>query len=136
MIRIFIACIVLVSFAACVPSGSGPATGTNQAGGGAGYAYVPVAGQFATPQERAACEAVGGTIQPAGLGGFENCIQSFADGGQSCRDASDCIGRCMNYGDFADFDDPVTGQCEASDSPFGCAQEVIGGRAEAALCVD
>lgn len=136
MLKAVIAAFALLSLAGCVPGGTGQSTGAGQPAGGTDYAYVPVAGQFATPQERAACEAAGGTIQPAGLAGYESCIQSYADGGQSCSDASDCIGRCMNYGDFADFGDPVTGQCEASDSPFGCAQEVNGGTAEAALCVD
>lgn len=132
MFRIAVVSLALVALAGCQPGSGGDRPDPPQPG--VLYAPVPVAGEVATPSERAACEAVGGMIQPAGLLGWENCIQSFPDGGQTCSDAADCIGRCMNTGEFVDG--PAVGQCEFNDNPFGCHQEIIGGIAQAALCVD
>ena len=94
-------------------------------------------GEAATSSERALCEAAGGTVRRDGLLGWENCIQDFADAGQSCKDNEDCLGRCMVSGEFADMGArSVTGECEATDSPFGCFQTIENGQATAALCVD
>lgn len=101
------------------------------------YAKVDVAGVKATLTERQTCEAVGGEIRRDGLAGHEICVQTYADAGQSCRDSSDCLGRCMITGEFADFDAPTDkGQCEVNDSPFGCYQTVEDGKATPGLCVD
>lgn len=101
-------------------------------------AYQPVTfeGAKATDEERAACEAVGGTIQMAGRLGWQRCLQTFSDGGATCSDTSDCMGKCLKEGDFADFGAPATGKCAANDNPFGCYQEIVDGTAAPGICVD
>ena len=114
-------------------STAGPADGSNQPP----YNPVTVEGPIATPEERAACEAVGGEIRPDGLLRYERCHQYLPDGGQSCRDSSECLGRCVNVGDFVDYGMPVdTGQCTWTNSPFGCFQEVVDGLADHGMCID
>ena len=46
------------------------------------YERIQFASQFATPAERAKCEAAGGVIQQAGRLGWQHCVQSFADAGK------------------------------------------------------
>ena len=101
------------------------------------YQRITFAAETATAEERAQCEAVGGEVRPAGLLGAENCIQTYADAGKACSDTSDCQGLCMVTGEFVDMDSATnTGQCQVTDSPFGCYQTVENGRATPALCVD
>jgi hypothetical protein len=101
------------------------------------YKPVPVKGPIATPEERAACAAVGGDIVQDGLAGYEMCRQYLRDAGKACSDSSDCLGRCdVPLNVSVDFDEPVTGQCTANDSPFGCYQSVTKGRAAPPICVD
>ncbi|MEZ5669325.1 MAG: hypothetical protein R3F55_18195 [Alphaproteobacteria bacterium] len=118
----------------CVSAG-GPSTGTGP-NGAASYRHVPVAGPQATGEERAACAAVGGEIRPVGLLGWDNCIQRLPDAGTPCTDSDQCLGRCLVAGAGAESGQPATGRCEPTDSPFGCNQQVIGGIADAELCVD
>ena len=132
MIKAFVAGFVVLSVAACVSS----STATEPAGN-SGYQRVPVAGQFATPEEREACEAVGGEIGPDGLLGYEHCIQTYPDASKSCSDSSDCLGRCLNSGEWVEAGQPVgTGQCQRTDSGFGCAQEITAGLGGPGICVD
>ncbi len=98
---------------------------------------VEVAGEIATKAERDACEAVGGEIMRDGLAGWERCTQTYPDAGAQCSDTSDCIGRCLAAADVTDMKaDPVIGQCEKTDSPFGCFEEIKNGAVTHALCVD
>ena len=137
MIKILVTGIAIALLTACTPSGGGQTTAPGPAPSNSGYQSVPISGAVATPQERAACAAVGGTIRPAGLLGYESCVQAYADAGTPCSDSSQCIGQCLNSAELVDFGTPVsTGQCEATDSGFGCMQEIVGGVADAALCVD
>ncbi|WP_018146898.1 hypothetical protein [Henriciella marina] len=100
------------------------------------YERISFEGEFATPEERARCEAAGGSVERAGMLGWENCIQTFADGGKICTDSSECTGTCRTSGEFADGGSRVTGQCTSNDNIFGCYQTVENGVAGPALCVD
>tara|TARA_R100000935_G_scaffold49368_1_gene74629 strand:- start:1298 stop:1714 length:417 start_codon:yes stop_codon:yes gene_type:complete len=102
------------------------------------YEKIQFSGEMATATERAECEAVGGRVARDGMRGWEQCIQSFSDAGQACTDNTDCLGQCrLSLGDdMPEAGKPVTGKCQATDSPFGCYATVEDGRATPALCVD
>ncbi|RIJ22310.1 hypothetical protein D1224_12205 [Henriciella barbarensis] len=122
-----------ILLAACaVPGETAPGDGNPAAP----YERITFKGEIATPAERARCEAAGGTVQRAGMLGWENCIQTFADGGKTCSDSSDCTGECRSAGEFVDAGAAATGQCTANDNIFGCYQTIENGRAGGALCVD
>lgn len=84
------------------------------------------------------CQAGGGEVVEAGMLGMPRCITPYADAGQTCRDSSECEGRCLSYDPPEDSADigVLTGQCEADDSPFGCYAEVLEGKSQGFLCVD
>ena len=130
---IFAPASLLVLTACAVPAGTPPGQPSQP---GQSYERISFEGEFATPAERARCEAAGGTVERAGMRGWENCIQTFADGGKTCMDSSDCIGSCRTVGEFADGGSRVTGQCTSNDNVFGCYQTVEDGVAGPALCVD
>lgn len=112
------------------PDPTGPASQTV-------YERINFEGEVATPEERALCEAAGGEVRPAGLRGWENCIQTYSDAGAPCMDGSDCEGRCLVTEGSPDFGEKTdAGRCQATDSLFGCFQEVVDGRAQPGLCVD
>ena len=101
------------------------------------YARVDFAGQTATAEERAACEAVGGVIQPSGKLQWENCVQTFAVAGKACSGEADCIGECRYEADGEHVPDTeVTGTCQTTDARFGCRTVVEGGKIAHTLCVD
>jgi hypothetical protein len=100
------------------------------------YTQVLVAGPVATPQERAACEAAGGSIAQAGMMGREHCLQTYPDAGQACRDDADCLGTCRYEGPSVPPETAVTGVCQSVDVPFGCYAMVQQGKLGFALCVD
>ncbi|RCL89640.1 hypothetical protein [Hyphomonas sp.] len=102
------------------------------------YEKIQFAGEKATGAERAACESAGGRVARDGMRGWEQCIQPFEDAGKACADNADCIGQCrLSLGDdMPEAGKPVTGKCQATDSPFGCYATVENGRATPALCVD
>tara|TARA_Y100000052_G_scaffold27583_1_gene36791 strand:+ start:10376 stop:10687 length:312 start_codon:yes stop_codon:yes gene_type:complete len=90
--------------------------------------------------DRDACAAAGGFYERAGMLGWYRCTQQFADGGQFCRDGSECSGRCMAP-DGPRMDEngemlPVTGVCARTDNPFGCYSTVKDGYATSTICVD
>jgi len=103
----------------------------------ASYTRVSVENELATTAEKAACTAVGGEIMRVGMLGYENCVQTYADAGNVCTDASDCIGLCLSApGVDATPGEQMSGECKATDSPFGCYTTIADGRAEGTLCVD
>ncbi len=106
--------------------------------GGFPYEKIQFAGETASEAERARCEAAGGTVARDGMLGWEQCIQPYADAGKACTDNADCLGQCrLSLGDdMPVMGKPVTGKCQANDSPFGCYATVENGRATPALCVD
>lgn len=101
------------------------------------YTRVSVDGKLATAAEKEACSAVGGEILRVGMLGYENCVQTYADAGNVCTDASDCLGLCLSpSGVDATPGERMSGECKATDSPFGCYTTIADGRAEGTLCVD
>ena len=95
-------------------------------------------GKRATPAERTACVAAGGTVGPGGMLGFDQCVQPYADAGKPCKATDDCLGRCMLSPDSDDDVDQATddGVCQATDSPFGCMTEVDDGTVQWTICID
>ena len=102
------------------------------------YERIQFASQFATPAERARCEAAGGVVQQAGRLGWQLCVQSFPDAGQACRGSEDCLGECRlaETAGSVETGTPAKGICQASDEPFGCYTRVEDGKATQAICVD
>jgi hypothetical protein len=101
------------------------------------YARIEFASQQATPEERAACEAVGGTIQPSGKLQWENCVQTFADAGKACSGEADCIGECRYEAEGEHVaGTEVTGTCQTTDARFGCSTVVEDGKILHTICVD
>lgn len=101
-----------------------------------GYERIDFAGKTATAEERAACEAAGGEVRPAGRLGYDNCIQQFDDAGDICSDGDECLGNCLVTGGRVDDGSDVTGQCAPDDHRFGCYQTITAGVADPAICVD
>ncbi len=133
MLKTIAACIALIGLSACTWFG----THDNSEPAPTAYQSIDFAGEKATAEERALCDAAGGEVHRDGLAGFERCTQTYGDAGKSCTDSSDCEGRCEVSGEFSDMGKRgVTGRCQATDSPFGCFQIVENGQATAALCVD
>ena len=86
-----------------------------------------------------ACVAGGGTVQQEGLLGMFRCTTPYADAGKTCRDESDCAGRCMGSDDVTDYEakpGATVGVCEATDSPFGCFATIEDGTPSPFICVD
>jgi hypothetical protein len=100
------------------------------------YQRVDIAGETATAAERAACDAVGGSISRAGLLGREHCLQTYPDAGKVCSGESDCIGTCRYEADGTAMGKTATGTCQVTDVPFGCYAMVEGGVVSPVLCVD
>ena len=102
------------------------------------YQYVDVAGEIATPAERAACKAAGGEISRAGMLGWEHCVQTYPDAGKVCSGDADCEGTCRadttNQGVAPGK--PATGTCQTVDVPFGCYAMIEDGKMGYTLCVD
>jgi hypothetical protein len=102
-------------------------------------ACAPVAAPTPTseaPATEASCSANGGTMERVGRAQTLQCVIPFADGGDACRDGSECdSGRCLGSVEASGQSD-VTGACQASNMAFGCYTTVRNGRAEAAICVD
>lgn len=102
----------------------------------ASYKPIEVASEIATPEERAACNAAGGTLGRQGLLGWEHCVQVYPDAGKVCTGEADCLGSCRYEGDAAQPGTPTTGTCQVKDVPFGCYSVVENGLLQHAICVD
>jgi hypothetical protein len=101
------------------------------------YARIEFAAPQATAEERAACEAAGGTIQPSGKLQWENCVQTFADAGKACSGPADCVGECRYEADGEHVGGTeVTGTCQVTDARFGCRTVVEDGKIAHTICVD
>ncbi len=96
---------------------------------------VSFAGEKATPDERAACEAIGGEVQRAGMLGWEHCILTYSDAGKACRDGAECEGMCL-ADDMGQDDGSASGTCQVTSNPFGCYAQMENGKAGPGLCVD
>jgi hypothetical protein len=82
------------------------------------------------------CAAQGGTMRPVCRMRTVQCVVKHPDAGKPCRDKADCAGRCLSSNMTTPPGTPTTGQCADNNDPCGCRQEVRGGVATAALCVD
>jgi len=102
------------------------------------YEKITFADERATAAEAARCKAAGGSVEPGGMLGFDQCVQTYADAGNACQAETDCMGLCLLSPDSEDDVDQPTddGICQATDSPFGCYAEVREGKVHWAICVD
>ena len=109
-------------------------------------AALPAAAQDCKPidleaqkAEERACQAAGGKWSRFGvrdhLCGIYSCAPRTADGGQVCRNHSDCDYLCV-YSRQAPVGTPVTGECAAYRSSFGCVTHVNGGVIAGRVCLD
>ncbi len=96
---------------------------------------TPNTGGKMSVENKALCKAKGGFVERAGMLGFERCTMRYSDGGNICIDSSNCEGKCLATVEGAQ-NKAVSGQCQATDNPFGCYAEVIAGATGPALCVD
>lgn len=138
MIRMIALVLAGVALAGCAYLQDVYADNSGYESGSDPYEKIQFAGEMATAAERAECEAAGGSVARDGMRGWEQCIQTFADAGKACTDNADCLGQCrLSLGDdMPEAGKPITGKCQATDSPFGCYATVEDGRATPALCVD
>ena len=102
------------------------------------YERIQFAAQFATDEERARCEAAGGTVERTGRAGWEHCVQTYPDAGKSCHDGDDCLGDCrVSEGlQVSEPGTPIVGVCQTRDISFGCYAIVEDGKAAGSICVD
>lgn len=95
----------------------------------------PTPGGALSVADKLACVQSGGFVERAGMLGAERCTKQFSDAGLVCTDSGQCQGQCRGTLD-TDMGVDVTGVCQATDNPFGCFTEVLGGKAGPGLCVD
>jgi putative hemolysin len=82
-----------------------------------------------------ACTAKGGQLRPVGRMQIPRCIVPYADAGKTCTDNADCSGDCLATS-IVPTGTATTGTCQRDSDRFGCRQEVVGGKGQAALCID
>jgi hypothetical protein len=109
-------------------------------------AALPAAAQDCQPidleaqkaQERE-CRDAGGQWSRFGvrdhLCGVYSCAPRTADGGKPCRNRSDCDYLCV-YARHAPLGTPVTGECAAYRTSFGCITHVSCGVIAGRVCID
>ncbi len=130
-------CLGLLTLPACSLFHSGEGSETASPAAPPAYARIAFTEAKASAEERAACEAAGGEIEPSGKLQWENCVQPFLDAGKVCSNDTDCVGQCR-------YEGPVelvpgtetTGTCQATDARFGCNTVVEDGKISYTLCMD
>ncbi|KAB7768874.1 hypothetical protein [Xanthomonas maliensis] len=85
--------------------------------------------------DAAACTAQGGQLRPVGRLQIPRCVVPYADAGKACSDTSDCRGDCLAT-NIVPTGTATTGTCQRDSDRFGCRQQVVGGKGQAALCID
>ena len=96
------------------------------------------AGAASDSTDVASCAARGGVVDTVGRMQRQVCRIPHADAGKTCRNKSDCAGRCI-YDREEGGGEPagaVTGQCQQYATQFGCFSEVDGGKITSTICVD
>jgi hypothetical protein len=112
------------------------------AGGGSGGAEATATP--ATPQDRAACEALGGKWGRIGLNPREQCNLPATDAGRECSSSSECEGLCLAEGySWDELSDAMrenkiiqtAGKCSAWRIVVGCVPMVEDGLLRP-ICID
>ncbi|APP77828.1 hypothetical protein BJD12_12375 [Xanthomonas vesicatoria ATCC 35937] len=106
---------------------------TPPAKSGAAASSPPAADAAST--DAASCTAKGGQLRPVGRMQIPRCIVPYADAGKTCTDNSDCSGDCLATS-IVPTGTATTGTCQRDSDRFGCRQVVVGGKGQAALCID
>ena len=92
------------------------------------------------PESAAAadCMARGGEMKPQGRMQTLQCVVSYADAGKRCTTGGDCLGDCRveDVAAAPAAGTTAVGQCQATNSRFGCYTPVEDGKAGATICVD
>ena len=92
------------------------------------------------PESAAAadCMARGGEMKPQGRMQTLQCVVSYADAGKRCTTGGDCLGDCRveDVTTAPAAGTAAVGQCQATNSRFGCYTPVEDGKAGATICVD
>ncbi|QJR80443.1 hypothetical protein CA267_006480 [Alteromonas pelagimontana] len=83
-----------------------------------------------------ACLDDGGVITKVCRLGMPACVKTFSDAGQSCKDHSECEGRCLRQSEFVDAGTITTGFCSQNNDPCGCSQPIVKGIAQPTICID
>jgi len=98
-----------------------------------GCSHLPVSRDVRlTPEQRANCEAQGGTVERI-LTAMEACVRPTSDGGKPCTDNSQCEGVCIAPSG-AKKDSIVTGTCATDIGRMGCLNVVLKGKASGEAC--
>ncbi|PPU66210.1 hypothetical protein [Xanthomonas pisi] len=98
-------------------------------------ASAPPHANAGSTDEAAACTAKGGQLRPVGRMQIPRCIVPYADAGKTCTDNADCSGDCLATS-IVPTGTAATGTCQRDSDRFGCRQVVVGGKGQAALCID
>jgi hypothetical protein len=89
--------------------------------------------------DQAACRAAGGEWSRFGvlahLCNVYSCAARTRDGGKPCLGQGDCEFRCVSKRELP-LGTPVTGECAAVVTQFGCTVHVEGGRVAGRICID
>jgi hypothetical protein len=89
--------------------------------------------------DQAACQATGGQWGRFGaiafLCGVYSCAPRTRDGGKACHGRADCEYLCTSKRELP-LGSPVTGECAAVVTQFGCTVHVEGGKVVGRVCVD
>nr|WP_174856333.1 hypothetical protein [Xanthomonas vasicola] len=88
-----------------------------------------------TSADAAACSAKAGQMRPVGRMQIPRCIVPYADAGKTCSDNADCSGDCLATS-IVPTGAATTGTCQRDGDRFGCRQQVVGGKGQAAVCID
>jgi hypothetical protein len=87
--------------------------------------------------DRLRCQQQGGIITRGGLSGDEFCLTRMKDAGRSCKSSTQCLGQCFYENSRRRrVGARVTGQCQQTNSPFGCRSKVEHGKLQREICVD
>ena len=134
---IFIAALLA---AACQPLPAEDAAQPSPGQGGTEIDTTDVPPPVRVPESAAAadCMARGGEMKPQGRMQTLQCVVSYADAGKRCTTGGDCLGDCRveDVAAAPAAGTTAVGQCQATNSRFGCYTPVEDGKAGATICVD
>lgn len=137
VVRVFGACLAMTMLHACqhYKKADAQSASPNQEKAMQALSLKRNADANAVAAAKKQCTALGGRLQQAGRMGRYACYAQYSDGGKVCSDDADCQGDCRAVGD-APMGQRATGQCTASNNPFGCYARVENGIVGPTICVD